>query len=118
MIKVKPQEIYLRYLKSMSSLEKLQTSGNLDILELQLLNAIALRVRDGERLMIGDITLMREIASPATLNTRLKSLRAKKMIKFVLGDDDRKKYVEPSDIAYKYFDQVGALMNKAVATKK
>lgn len=117
MKKIKPHEIYLQYLKLLTSLDKLPANANLDILERQLLNAIAVRVRDGEKLMISDITLMREIASPATLNTRLKSLRAKKMIKFILGDDDRKKYVEPSDLAYQYFDQVGSLINTAASSR-
>ena len=114
----KPQEAYLRYLTLLHELEKLPSHSLLDLGERQLLNAIAVRVRRGEKLMIGDITLMREIASPATIHSRLKSLRTKKMIRFVLGDDDRRKYVEPSEQAYKYFDKVGQLILKANTAKK
>lgn len=113
-MKEKPQELYLRYLKS---LDKLLLDLHLDVGERQLLNAIAIRVRGGENLTIGDITQMKDLASPATLHTRLKSLREKKMISFTLAEDGRKKYVLPSPAAYKYFDSVGRLIEKAMNTK-
>ena len=116
--KEKSQEIYLRYLRLLLDLEKLPANNALNIGERQLLNAIAVKVQSGQKLMIGDITLMREIASPATIHTRLKSLRAKKMIRFVLGEDDRRKYVEPSELAYQYFAKVGQLIIKASSSKK
>ena len=118
MSKEKPQEAYLRYLKLLSAFEGHSKGVSLDIGEQQLLNAIAIKVKAGEQIMIGDITAMRELASPATLHSRLKSLRAKKMLRFVLGEDDRRKFVEPSPLAYQYFDKIGQLILKANLPKK
>lgn len=111
--KEKSQEIYLRYLDFLNAMESSPDNILLDFGELQLLNAIALKIHHGESLKIGDVTLMRDLASPATLHSRLKSLKEKKLISFMLGDDDRSRYVMPSDLAYKYFDQVGKLIAKA-----
>ena len=111
--KGKSQEIYLRYLDFIHGMDRAPGNILLDAGELQLLNAIALKIHHGESLKIGDVTLMRDLASPATLHARLKSLKEKKLIDLKLGDDDRSRYVIPSDLAYKYFDQVGEIIAKA-----
>ncbi len=76
-MKEKPQEIYLRYLDYFNKLDCTPDKISIDAGELQLLNAIALKIHHGESLRIGDVTVMRELASPATLHTRLKSLKEK-----------------------------------------
>ena len=56
---------------------------------------------------------MRQIGSPATLHARLKQLRDKEMINYVIETDGRKKYIEPTEVALKYFSQISDCMLQA-----
>ncbi len=109
------QEIYFRFLNLVRSIEELPSFPKLDATENQLLNEVATRWMNGERLLVSDAIAMREIGSPATLHARLKQLRDKNMVTYVVESDGRKKYIEPTPVALKYFSDISNCMLQATA---
>ena len=107
------QDIYFRFLNLVRSIEELPDSPKLDATENELLNIVASQWKKGERLLVSDAIAMRQIGSPATLHARLKQLREKDMINYVIETDGRKKYIEPTDMALKYFSQISDCMVQA-----
>ncbi len=85
------QEIYFRFLNLVRSVEELPSFPKLDATENELLNLVAQQWKKGERLLVSDAIAMRAIGSPATLHARLKQLRDKEMITYVIETDGRKK---------------------------
>lgn len=110
------QEIYFRFLNLVRSVEELPSFPKLDATENELLNLIAEQWKKGQRLLVSDAIAMRAIGSPATLHARLKQLRDKEMITYVIETDGRKKHIEPTEGALKYFSQISHCMLEA--TKK
>ena len=109
------QEIYFRFLNLVRSVEELPSFPKLDATEMELLNEVASRWKKGERLLVSDAIAKREIGSPATLHARLKQLRDKDMVTYVIETDGRKKYIEPTENALKYFSQISNCMLEATA---
>ncbi len=109
------QEIYFRFLNLVRSVEELPSFPKLDATEMELLNEVASRWKKGERLLVSDAIAKREIGSPATLHARLKQLRDKDMVSYVIETDGRKKYIEPTENALKYFSQISNCMLEATA---
>ena len=109
------QEIYFRFLNLVRSVEELPSFPKLDATEMELLNEVASRWKKGERLLVSDAIAKREIGSPATLHARLKQLRDKDMVSYVIETDGRKKYIEPTENALKYFSQISSCMLEATA---
>jgi len=107
------QDIYFRFLNLVRSIEELPDFPKLDATENELLNVVATQWKKGERLLVSDAIAMRQIGSPATLHARLKQLRDKEMINYVIETDGRKKYIEPTDVALKYFAQISDCMVQA-----
>lgn len=107
------QDIYFRFLNLVRSIEELPDFPKLDATENELLNMVASQWKKGERLLVSDAIAMRQIGSPATLHARLKQLREKDMINYVIETDGRKKYIEPTDMALKYFSQISDCMVQA-----
>jgi hypothetical protein len=109
------QEIYFRFLNLVRAVEELPSFPKLDATEMELLNEVASRWKKGERLLVSDAIAKREIGSPATLHARLKQLRDKDMVSYVIETDGRKKYIEPTESALKYFSQISNCMIEATA---
>jgi len=109
------QEIYFRFLNLVRSVEELPSFPKLDATESELLNEVASKWKNGERLLVSDAIAKREIGSPATLHARLKQLRDKDMISYVIETDGRKKYIEPTESALKYFSLISNCMIEATA---
>lgn len=107
------QDIYFRFLNLVRSIEELPDFPKLDATENELLNMVASQWKKGERLLVSDAIAMRQIGSPATLHARLKQLREKDMVNYVIEADGRKKYIEPTDMALKYFSQISDCMVQA-----
>lgn len=107
------QEIYFRFINLVKAIDDLPGLPKMDSTENQLLNRVADHWNRGERLLVSDAIAMRDIGSPATLHARLKQLRDKDMISYATESDGRKKYIEPTDQALKYFAQISACMVKA-----
>jgi DNA-binding MarR family transcriptional regulator len=59
---------------------------------------------------------LNSIASPATIHRKLDQLRELGMIDTVFeGKNRRTKYLVPTQAAHEYFDQVGQVMQQALA---
>lgn len=112
------QEIYFRFLHLVRAIESMPGFPSLDSIERQLLDELSIRWKSGERMLVSDAIALSTIGSPATLHARLKSLKTKGMIDYVGVDDARKKFIEPTDKALKYFSQISDCMTQAAAAVK
>ncbi len=114
----RPADIYLRFLQLAEALRGLPTLPALDPLEERILSLIA-RASDTQRLSVRDMMGMQQFGAPATVHTRLKSMREKGWI--VLSDtaDARRKQIELTPAALQHFDQLsGCLMQAAKDTRQ
>jgi hypothetical protein len=57
----------------------------------------------------------RELSSPATIHTRLKSMRQKGWILLADTEDARRKQIELSEAAHKHFEKLSACIVQAAA---
>ena len=106
---------YARFLNLMDSLDHISPSKKLDATEEQILNYTYLASVKGDRLLVGDVILLAQFGSQATLNGRLKSLAGKGYIQ-LLGDkgDGRRKIVHITAKAEKHYQQLSDCLSKAI----
>ncbi len=109
----RPADIYLRFLQLTEALRGLPSLPELDPLEERLLALIARASQSKERLSVRDMMAKHELGSPATLHNRLKSMRKKGWIMLTDTEDTRRKQIELTQAALKYFDNVSKCMVKA-----
>ena len=107
------QEIYFRFLHLFRAIESMPGFPKLDNVERELLDELVVSWRADKRLLVSDAIALSKIGSPATLHARLKNLRQAGMIEYSSDTDARKKYIEPTDKALKYFSQISDCMAKA-----
>ena len=111
---MKSSAAYLRFLNLTKSIEALPAAPSLDLIEREVLSALALRWNKNQPTLIADAISLKEIASQATLHGRLKQLKKKGMVKIVPDSSDgRRKYIEPTQKACNYFDQMAKCIIKA-----
>jgi DNA-binding MarR family transcriptional regulator len=109
----RPADIYLRFLNLMDALRALPALPALDPLEERIL-AVVGRARQSEgRLSVRDLMGQEELGAPATIHTRIKSMRSKGWLVLADTEDSRRKQVDLTPAALAYFDQVSGLMLKA-----
>ena len=109
---MKSSAAYLRFLNLTKSIEALPAAPSLDLIEREVLSALALN--KNQPILIADAISLKEIASQATLHGRLKQLKKKGMVKIVPDSSDgRRKYIEPTQKACNYFDQMAKCIIKA-----
>jgi DNA-binding MarR family transcriptional regulator len=109
----RPADIYLRFLNLMDALRALPTLPALDPLEERIL-AIVGRARQLEqRLSVRDLMGQDGLGAPATIHTRITSMRKKGWVVLADTEDTRRKQVDLTPAALAYFDQVSGLMVKA-----
>lgn len=111
------QEIYFRFLNLFKAIEELPGFPMLDSIEKALLDELSLSWKKGHNLLVSQAINLPEIGSPATLHSRLKNLHKMGMIEYAVDTDARKKYIQPTDKALKYFGQISDCMNQAIALK-
>lgn len=101
----------------MESLDHVSPSKKLDAIEEQILNYTYLASVNGKKLLVGDIILLVQFGSQATLHGRLKSLVGKGYIQ-LLGDkgDGRRKLVQITAKAEKHYQQLSDYLTKALRT--
>ena len=123
MVKPKTNSLnYLKFLHLVEAIRELPTFPVLDALEDRLLGLFAAAWHDGRKLTVMEAMGISPEISPTTVHRRLKTLRKKGLIVLVNDTDDtRIKYIEPTDKANQYFDQLGQCAkppsNKALSCK-
>lgn len=106
-------DIYLRFLQLAETIRGLPTLPALDPLEERLLEQIANAGTRQQRLCVRDLMAQRELSSPATIHTRLKSMRQKGWILLADTEDARRKQIELSEAAHAHFEKLSACIVQA-----
>ena len=106
-------EVYLRFLQLTETIRGLPALPPLDPLEERILSWVALAMRGGERLSVRDMMAKDELGAPATIHGRLKSMREKGWIVLADTEDARRKQVELTDEALRYFAHLSRALVKA-----
>jgi DNA-binding MarR family transcriptional regulator len=113
MKKIRPADIYLRFLQLSEALRGLPSLPELDPLEERILALVARAQQNHQRLSVRDMMARSELAAPATVHTRLKSMREKGWIMLSNTDDSRRKQVELTQAALLHFDRLSQCMLNA-----
>jgi len=106
---------YARFLNALDAMDRISPSKKLDCIEEQLLNHIYVASVNGEKLLVGNVILLDQFGSQATLHGRLKNLVSKGFIQ-IHGDkvDGRRKSVHISAKAEKHYQQLSECLSKAI----
>lgn len=112
----KGANIYLKFLNLMNAMEAAPTFPVLDSTEERLLNELAKSWASDQPVTVLETMGMDAEASPTTIHRRLKSLKKKGVIGLEMDDqDNRVKYVVPTQLAKEYFASLSRMM--VAATK-
>lgn len=106
-------DIYLRFLQLSEAIRGLPTLPPLDPLEERILTWVARAAQQGERLSVRDMMAKHELGAPATIHTRLKSMRSKGWIELADTEDARRKQVALTKGALQHFQRLSRCMLKA-----
>ncbi|HRK85321.1 winged helix-turn-helix domain-containing protein [Alcaligenes sp. SDU_A2] len=109
----RPADIYMRFLQLADALHKLPSLPALDPLEERILTLVAKASRESLRLSVRDVMAQERLGSPATIHTRLKSMREKGWIVLSDTEDTRRKQVDLSQAALLHFDRLSACLLEA-----
>lgn len=107
------QNAYFRFNKLMETMEQGPSFPKLDDIERKLLNSIAEASLSGKPYLISDVIFANSIGSPATLSRRITSLVDKELVVQVSFDDNRKKFLQLTPKAKKYFTKLNELILQA-----
>lgn len=113
MKKSRPADIYLRFLQLAEALRGLPSLPSLDPLEERILAIIAKAGQVEERLSVRDMMGKVELGAPATIHTRLKSMREKGWIMLADTEDTRRKQIELTQAALLHFDKLSKCLLQA-----
>jgi DNA-binding MarR family transcriptional regulator len=111
--RTRPADVYLRFLQLAEAIRGLPSLPALDPLEERLLALVAGARQRNERLSVRDVLAHSELGAPATLHTRLKSMREKGWIDLANTEDARRKQVELTPGALAHFDRLSKALIKA-----
>jgi DNA-binding MarR family transcriptional regulator len=109
----RPADIYLRFLQLTEAIRGLPTLPALDPLEEKILEFVARASQKGNRLSVRDMMARSELGSPATLHTRISSMREKGWITLIDTEDARRKQIDLTSAALKHFDKLAEAFAKA-----
>ncbi|HZX27100.1 MAG TPA: winged helix-turn-helix domain-containing protein [Telluria sp.] len=110
----RPAEIYFRFLHLAEALRGLPSLPPLDPLEERILTFVAMNAQVEARLSVRDMMARVEFGSPATVHSRLKSLREKGWLTLEETEDARRKQVALTQAALGHFDSLSKCLVKAV----
>ena len=111
----RPADIYMRFLQLTDALRGLPSLPPLDPLEERILAIVVRASQDDERLSVRDMMGKKELGAPATVHSRLTSMREKGWLMLTDTEDTRRKQVELTHDALKYFDKLSKCMVKAAS---
>lgn len=109
----RPADIYMRFLQLAEALRGLPSLPPLDPLEERILAIVARAGQAEERLSVRDMMGKKELGSPATLHTRLMSMREKGWIMLTDTEDTRRKQIELTQAALLHFDKLSKCLVQA-----
>jgi len=109
----RPADIYLRFLQLADALRGLPSLPPLDPLEERILAIVAKASQEQERLSVRDMMGKKELGAPATVHSRLTSMREKGWLTLSDTEDARRKQVELTQAALLYFDKLSKCMVQA-----
>lgn len=110
---IKSSDVYLRFLHLAEAIRGLPSMPPLDPLEERILAFVARAGEQEERLCVRDMMAKDQLGAPATIHTRLKSMRAKGWIMLSDTEDSRRKQIELTQDAVRYFDRLSKCMVQA-----
>ena len=106
---------YIRFLNLMDALDRMNPGRSLDDVERDLLQHILRSAEAGQRVLVGDLILLNQYGSQATLQGRVKNLTALGYLKLVPDKKDgRRKLVIPTTMAIKYSEFMSKCLEDAV----
>jgi DNA-binding MarR family transcriptional regulator len=110
-------ETYLNFLRISGDVRKSESFPSLDLPEERLLDLLAIYWSSGKKITVLKAMQMSSDASSTTVHRRLKTLRLKGMLELELDEDDnRVKYIIPTQLALDYLSQLGKSILEAAAT--
>lgn len=109
----RPADIYVRFLQLSEALRGLPALPALDPLEERILALVARAGQERARLSVRDLMSVSEFGAPATVHSRLKSMREKGWVTLSDTDDARRKQVELTPAALSHFDRLSSCLVKA-----
>ena len=105
---------YIRFLNMTNAIDFIKPVDHLDSIEESLLNYIALSQLQDQGFLVMDLIALEHLGSRATLHKRIKSLVVKGYIQLITdAQDERKKNVELTSKAYRYFEKLSKLIDNA-----
>ncbi len=108
---------YLRFLNCLSAMDAKKSEKKLDAIETQLLDQVMLGYTQNREILVGDLLVLSQIGSQATLHGRIKKLDRLGYIKLVTDSvDQRRKWVQPSKKALRHYEKLSQLLEMAVAS--
>jgi hypothetical protein len=111
-------ETYLNFLRISGDVRKSAAFPQLDLPEERLLDLLATYWSSGKKITVLKAMQMSSDASSTTVHRRLKTLRLKGMLELDLDEDDnRVKYIMPTQLALDYLSQLGQSILEAAATR-
>ena len=109
---------YMRFLQLARSVQQLPDGPNLDANEKALLEEIALSSFEDRVMTVREAIGLNHLGSPATLHKRIMRLRHKNLLKtFNQPEDNRAKYLIPTDQTIAMFGDFGKKMNSALVAR-
>jgi len=110
------KQIYLRFLNLIQALEGEAQTPAMDLDAKKLLEVIAVHHAQDKPLTVTEAMALNTIASPATIHRKLDQLRELGMIDTVFeGKNRRTKYLVPTEASHIYFENIGKVMQAALA---
>jgi DNA-binding MarR family transcriptional regulator len=111
--KLRSADVYLRFLRLADALRGLPSLPDLDPLEERILTFVARATEEASRLSVRDMMGKEVLGSPATIHSRLKSMRQKGWIMLADTEDSRRKQIELTPAAVAYFERLSRCVVQA-----
>ena len=110
------KQIYLRYLVLAETLRKSSIDlSDIDEIGKKLLETIAIKSAQGQPMVVTQTMELSDIASPATIHRRIETLKKAGLIKVFQTEQNQKiKYLVPTQTSIDYFEKLGKLMASAI----
>ena len=106
-------DVYLKFLSLTA--EAPSDIAPLDPLENRIVHIVALAGYKHERLSVSDLLARSELASRATLHSRLKSMHKKGWLRFADTEDSRRKQLELTTAAHRHLEWLSECFLRALS---